>query len=111
MRGSYRRVRGLGSRKCEIILTFPDKAPKLGKDKTMNTNTAPSGTIVGYDVGSGEKLFTETDRATRLSDQTDALPCANDLYTVNGKSYRVVGVRKGSTVTLCEIDVREEPSD
>jgi len=69
----------------------------------------PSGTIIGYDVLSGQKLFTEPNRATRLTDQTDALPKANDLYTASGKRYRVVGVRAGSTETLCEIDVREEP--
>ena len=72
-------------------------------------NTVPVGTIVGYDDVSGDKLFTETNRITRFPDQTDALPQANDLYeTLNGKTYRVVGVRKGSTATRCEIDLREE---
>jgi hypothetical protein len=72
-------------------------------------NTVPSGTLIGYDADSGEKLFTETNRATRFPDQTNALPQANGLYnTLDGKTYRVVGVRKGSTEILCEMDVREE---
>ncbi len=71
-------------------------------------NTAPSGAIVGYEVISGEKLFTEANRVTRFPDGTSALPYANLLYTVNDKTYRVVGVRKGSTEMVCEIDVREE---
>jgi hypothetical protein len=75
-------------------------------------NTVPSGTVIGYDAVSGEKLFTETNRASRFPDQTGALPQANDLYqTSTGKNYRVVGVRKGSTETQCEMDVREEPSN
>lgn len=73
-------------------------------------NTVPSGTVIGYDAVSGEELFTEKNRATRFPDQTDALPQANDLYKAsNGKTYRVVGVRKSSTEMTCEIDVREEP--
>ena len=31
--------------------------------------TVPSGTIVGYDAVSGDKLFTETNRATRFPDK------------------------------------------
>ena len=73
--------------------------------------TIPSGTIVGYDSGSGKELFTVTNRATRFPDQTYALPCANDLYVVNGKKYRVVGIRKGSTETMCEMDVHEEADE
>jgi hypothetical protein len=73
--------------------------------------TVPSGTIVGYDAASGEKLFTETNRATRFPDQTTALPHANDLYSTEGKTYRIVGVRKDSTETQYEIDVVEEPSE
>ena len=52
-----------------------------------------------------------TNRATRFPDQTYALPCANDLYVVNGKKYRVVGIRKGSTETMCEMDVHEEADE
>ena len=70
--------------------------------------TVPSGTIVGYDAVSGDKLFTETNRATRFPNQTFALPHANDTYAVNGKTYRVVRVRPDSTELLYKIDVREE---
>jgi hypothetical protein len=70
--------------------------------------TVPPGTIIGYDVVSGDKLFTETNRATRFPDRTYALPRANDSYTVNGKTYRVVSVRSDSTEILYKIDVREE---
>lgn len=83
----------------------------LIREANETMKTVPSGTVVGYDVVSGKKLFTEKNRATRFPDQTDALPQANDLYhTLNGKTYRVVAVRKGSTETLCEMDVREEAS-
>ena len=70
--------------------------------------TVPSGTIIGYDVVSGDKLFTETNRATRFPDQTSALPHPNDSYTVNGKTYRIVSVRPDSTEILYKIVVREE---
>jgi hypothetical protein len=70
--------------------------------------TVPPGTIIGYDVVSGDKLFTETNRATRFPDRTYALPHANDSYTVNGKTYRIVSVRSDSTEILYKIDVREE---
>jgi hypothetical protein len=72
--------------------------------------TVPSGTVIGYDVVSGDKLFTETNRATRFPDQTFALPHVNDLYITNGKTYRVVRVRPDSTEILYKIDVREESS-
>jgi hypothetical protein len=72
--------------------------------------TVPAGTVIGYDADSGEKLFTEINRATRRSDQTITLPQVNEIHIFNGKTYRIVGVRKGSTETLCEIDVREERS-
>lgn len=67
------------------------------------------GTIIGYDVVSGERLITETNRVTRFPDGTNALPHKNRLYVVNDKAYLVVGVRKDSTETLWKIDVREEP--
>jgi len=70
--------------------------------------SVPSGVVVAYDCISGIELFTEPNRAVRLLDQTDALPKANDLFEHSGKNYFIVGVRKGSTETLCEIDVREE---
>jgi len=70
--------------------------------------SVPPGVIVAYDSISGVKLFTEPNRAVRLLDQTDALPKANDCFEHSGKSYFIVGVRKGSTETLCGIDVREE---
>jgi hypothetical protein len=70
--------------------------------------TVPSGTVIGYDVVSGDKLFSETNRATRFPDQTSALPHVNDLYVTNGKTYRVVRVRPDSTEMLYKIDVREE---
>jgi hypothetical protein len=73
--------------------------------------SVPSGTIIAYDYVSGQKLFTETNRATRFPDQTDALPQENHLYAYNGKDYRILGVRKGSTEALCEIEVREEPPE
>jgi hypothetical protein len=72
--------------------------------------SVPSGTIIGYDSVTGEKLFTDTNRATRLNDEPDTLPRENDTYrALNDKVYRVVGVRKGSTELQCEIDVREDP--
>jgi hypothetical protein len=73
-----------------------------------NNNTVSVGTIVGYDFKSGKKLFTEPNRVTRFPDQTLALPHADDLYLSNGKNYRVVGVRAGSTEIAWEIEVREE---
>jgi len=71
-------------------------------------NTVLVGTIVGYDFKSGKKLFTETNRVTRFSNQALALPHADDLYLSSGKNYRVVGVRAGSTEAAWEIEVREE---
>jgi hypothetical protein len=45
-----------------------------------------------------------------MNDEPTTLPTANGLYdTLDGKAYRVVGVRKGSTEFLYEIDVQEEP--
>lgn len=70
--------------------------------------TVLPGTIIGYDVVSGHKLFTDTNRATRFPDQTYALPLTNDNYTVNGKTYRVVSVHSDSTEILYKIDVLEE---
>jgi hypothetical protein len=70
----------------------------------------PSGTVISYDAASGVKLFAEINRPIRTNDEPNTLPIANSLYdTLDGKTYRVVGVRKGSTELLCEIDVREEP--
>lgn len=94
--------------KVEDATTYASQAAERMIDKLPKKNV-PSGTIVGYDVESGKKLFTETNRATRFPDETDALPRAGDLYEVSGKNYRIVGVRKGSTERLCEVDVREEP--
>jgi hypothetical protein len=82
----------------------------LAGGKVQRMRTVPSGTIVGYDAASGERLFTEANRATRFPDQTLALPHANNLYTAGDKTYRIAGVRKGSTETRWEIDVIEEPS-
>jgi len=67
-----------------------------------------SGTVIGYDANSGKKLFEETNRATQLSDGTSALPKAGDKYENGGKCYRIKGIRKGSTETLCLMDVIEE---
>jgi hypothetical protein len=73
-------------------------------------NTVPTHTVIGYDADSGKKLFTEANRASRTAQEPDTLPRANHVYVAgNGKTYRVIGVRKGSTETLVEIDVREEP--
>jgi hypothetical protein len=83
---------------------------KESRKEVTQMNTVPAGTVIGYDADSGEKLFTEINRATRRSDQTITLPQVNEIHTFNGKTYRIVGVRKGSIETLCEIDVREEPS-
>jgi hypothetical protein len=71
-------------------------------------NTVPSGTVIGYDVVSGKELFSERNRATRFPDQTSALPKPNDTYTVDGKNYRIIGVRADSTELVYKIDVREE---
>jgi hypothetical protein len=76
----------------------------------MNMRIAVSGTLVGYDVTSGVTLFTEVNRVVRLNNSLCTLPKANDLYrpSSSDKQYRVIGVRKGSTEQLWEIDVREE---
>jgi hypothetical protein len=71
-------------------------------------NVEVTGTLVGYDVESGAKLFTHTNRPIRLSDKTSSLPHARDYFTVDGKHYQVIGVRQGSTEIFYEIDVREE---
>ena len=72
--------------------------------------TVPAGILIAYDADTGKKLFSELNRATRWPDGTDALPNAQSFYAHDNKNYRVVGVREGSTETLCEIDVREESS-
>ena len=72
-------------------------------------NTVPSGTLVAYDVETGLKLFIETNRATRFPDQSSTLPAQGQLYVHDGMNYRIVGVRKTSTETRYEVDVREEP--
>ena len=66
-----------------------------------------TGTLVGYDADNGEKLFTHTNRPIRCLDKTSSLPLARGTFEANGKRYQVVGVRKSSTETYYEIDVRE----
>jgi uncharacterized protein (UPF0128 family) len=79
---------------------------KLRRDRKMRETH--SGTVIGYDANSGKKLFEETNRATQLPDGASALPKAGDKYENGGKNYRIKGIRKGSTETLCLMDVIEE---
>ena len=72
----------------------------------MNVET--TGTLVGYDAESGEKLFTEMNRPVKATDKTSIFPLRGDSYYTGGKKYRVVGVRRSSTEAHYEIDVRED---
>ena len=67
-------------------------------------------TVVGYNVDSGKEVFTWRHVAPKNYDGTGGLPNAGRILEHNGKSYRVIGVRQGSTETLWEIDVPEERS-
>ena len=87
----------------DVTRNSDDGGAKLGKWRQFHLALSSAMTL-----GLEKELFTVTNRATRFPDQTYALPCANDLYVVNGKKYRVVGIRKGSTETMCEMDVHEE---
>ncbi len=66
-----------------------------------------TGTLVGYDADNGQKLFTQINRPVRLSDGTSSLPLAGDFFRTEEKQYQVVGVRRGSTESNCEIELRE----
>jgi hypothetical protein len=59
----------------------------------------PSGTVIGYDAESGEKLFTEINRASNFPDEISTLPLPNRLYMVDDKKYRVVGPAISRLVT------------
>jgi len=68
---------------------------------------ARTGTIVGYDAESGEKLFTHVNREVERNG-ISTLPYAGGFHDSYDKRYRVVRVRAGSTEELYEIDVKEE---
>jgi hypothetical protein len=72
-------------------------------------NSAPTGTIIGYDPLTGEVLFTETNRVLTNPDQTFTLPRAGDNYqTTDDKNYFILGIRDTSTLERWEMDVWEE---
>ena len=71
-------------------------------------SVAVTGTVVGYDVNTGKKLFTHVNRPVKLTDGTSSLPNARDTFSTDGKQYRVIGIRKGSTETYFEMDLQEE---
>ena len=73
-------------------------------------NVVTTGTLVGYEGVSGQKLFTHMNRPIRLADGASSLPLARDIFIAGEKQYRVIGVRRTSTEILYEIDVREEPA-
>lgn len=74
-------------------------------------NVEITGTLVGYDADSGEKLFTEVNRLLKAADKTSTLPLPEDSYFTGGKNYRVVGVRRSSTEAHYEIDVKGRRSE
>ncbi len=71
--------------------------------------TVPTTTIVGYDVDSGKQLFTHPNVPVRDYKGNSSLPRVNQIYKSSFNDYLVIRVRRSSTETLWEIDVRVEP--
>jgi hypothetical protein len=79
-----------------------------GRAEDGAMNTVPTHTVVGYNVNSGKKLFSDVNGASRTVQKTDTLPRAKQLYIRGDKKYRVIHVRKGSAEGFVEIAVNEE---
>jgi hypothetical protein len=71
-------------------------------------NTVSTQTVVGYDVNSGKKLFTDVTRASRSVREPETLSRAKQLYIRGDKKYRVIHVRDGCAEGFVEIAVNEE---
>lgn len=75
---------------------------------SKSMTTVNTGTLIGYEVGSGTKLFTEANRPITMNDGTSSLPRPNDIYITGRKRYRVISIRRTSTQALYEMDVQVE---
>jgi hypothetical protein len=72
--------------------------------------TTETATVIGYDADSGKQLFVYPNCVTHDFRGANALPHKGQTFESHGKTYRIVGVRKSSTFTKWEVDVREELS-
>jgi hypothetical protein len=71
-------------------------------------NIPSTQTVVGYDVNSGKRLFTEVTHASRTVLEPENLPRAKQLYIRGNRKYRVIHVRDGCAEGFVEIAVNEE---